>query len=216
MTATISEPTTDTPRVVVSTLDRSDRIFRGVARSSGIIVLTIMSMVGIFLAYRASQALRVAGFSFLTTQAWEPDSHHFGIAAVLVGTLLIGLTAMIFAIPLAIGTALYISEYAPKRFQRLLVSLVDLMAAGPSVVYGLWGFFFLQGHIIGLSRWIATYFSWIPLFHVDGYTKGDPLSTATVFTSSTFIAGIVVSLMVTPIMCSVMREAFTQAPLGER
>ena len=179
-------------------------------------MLAIMSMVGIFLAYRAWQALHVAGFSFLTTQKWEPDSHHFGIAAVLVGTVLIGLVALTFAVPLAIGTALYISEYAPTRFKQLLISLVDLMAAVPSVVYGLWGFFYLQGHVIGFARWISTYFGWIPLFKVNGADAGNPLATATVFTSSTFIAGMVVALMVTPIMCSVMREAFQQAPMGER
>ena len=175
-----------------------------------------MSMVGLFLGFRAFQALKVAGFGFLTTQSWEPDSHHFGVAAVVTGTLLIGMTALFFAVPLAVGTALYISEYAPKRMQRTLTSLVDLMAAIPSVVYGLWGFFFLQGHVLGLSRWIATYFGWIPLFTVDGNDPGNPLAPMTVFTSSTFIAGMVVALMVTPIMCSVMREAFQQAPMGER
>jgi phosphate transport system permease protein len=177
-----------------------------------------MSLVGGFLAVRAGHALNIAGWSFFTTQQWIPDAGrgHFGIAAVIVGTLLIGLTAVTFALPLALGTALYISEYAPKRLQRTLITLVDLMAAVPSVVYGLWGFFFLQGHVIGLARWLSTYLGWIPLFHVDGADPHDPLSTATVYTSSTFVAGLVVALMVTPIACSVMRESFSQAPVGER
>jgi phosphate transport system permease protein len=135
---------------------------------------------------------------------------------VLTGTVLIGLVAIVIAVPLALGTALYISEYAPRGLKRTLVSLVDLMAAVPSVVYGLWGAFFLQGHVVGLARWISAYFGWIPLFTVDGTDPHDPLATATVYTSSTFIAGMVVALMVTPITCSVMREAFTQAPGGER
>ncbi|MFG2129175.1 phosphate ABC transporter permease subunit PstC [Streptomyces sp. NPDC048751] len=193
-----------------------DRLFRAALRGSGAVVLAIMLLVGVFLTYRASQALGVAKWSFLTTSAWEPDSHHFGIAAVLTGTVLIGLTAICIAVPLALGTALYISEYAPRKLKRTLVSLVDLMAAVPSVVFGLWGAFLLQGHVTGLSRWIATYFSWIPIFEVDGADPGDPLQTATVYTSSTFIAGIVVALMVTPITCSVMRETFSQAPAGER
>ncbi|MER6123389.1 phosphate ABC transporter permease subunit PstC [Streptomyces sp. NPDC001795] len=193
-----------------------DRLFRGTLRSSGALVLAIMLLVGVFLTYRAAQALGVAKGSFLSTSAWEPDSHHFGIAAVLTGTVLIGLTAIVIAFPLALGTALYISEYAPRKLKRTLVSLVDLMAAVPSVVYGLWGAFLLQGKVVGLSRWISTYFSWIPIFKVDGADPGDPLQATTVYTSSTFIAGIVVALMVTPITCSVMRETFSQAPAGER
>jgi phosphate transport system permease protein len=193
-----------------------DRVFHTTLGVSGAIVLAIMLLVGVFLTYRASQALGVAKFSFLTTSAWEPDSHHFGIAAVITGTVLIGLTAIVLALPLALGTALYISEYAPRKLKRTLISLVDLMAAVPSVVFGLWGAFFLQAHVVGLSRWISTYFSWIPIFKVDGADPHDPLQSNTVYTSSTFIAGIVVALMVTPIACSVMRETFSQAPAGER
>ncbi|MFD4141701.1 MULTISPECIES: phosphate ABC transporter permease subunit PstC [unclassified Streptomyces] len=206
----------DAPRAVRGRGEPGDRLFRGAARASGAVVLAVMLLVGFFLTYRATQALGVAKGSFLTTSAWEPDSHHFGIAAVLTGTVLIGVVAISLAVPLALGTALYISEYAPRRVKRTLVSLVDLMAAVPSVVYGLWGAFFLQGHVVGLSRFLATYFSWIPLFKVDGTDPHDPLEATTVYTSSTFIAGIVVALMVTPIACSVMREAFSQAPSGER
>jgi phosphate transport system permease protein len=206
----------DVPRDIRGSAEPADRVFRGLARGSGGAVLAIMLLVGFFLTYRAWEALSVAGFSFLTTSAWEPDSHRFGIAAVLTGTVLIGLVAICFAVPLAVGTALYISEYAPRRLKRLLVSLVDLMAAVPSVVYGLWGAFFLQSHVVGLSRWISTYFGWIPIFTVDGAEPDNPLASMTVYTSSTFIAGMVVALMVTPIACSVMREAFSQAPPGER
>jgi phosphate transport system permease protein len=121
------------------------------------------------------------------------------------------------AVPLALGTALYISEYAPVKTKRTLISLVDLMAAVPSVVYGLWGLFFLQGHVAGVARWVTTYFGWIPFLRVDGFDKNDPLSSpAGTLTSSTFIAGLVVGLMVTPIATSVMREVFSQAPVGER
>ncbi|MFC7219890.1 phosphate ABC transporter permease subunit PstC [Streptomyces polyrhachis] len=206
----------DRPRAIRGALGPADRAFRVLAGGSGSAVLAIMLLVGGFLAYQASRALDVAGFSFLTTAEWNPDSGRFGIAAVLTGTCLIGLVAVSCALPLALGTALYISEYAPRRIRSTLISLVDLMAAVPSVVYGLWGFFFFQTHVVGLARWISTYFSWIPLFEVDGADPRDPLATATVYTSSTFIAGLVVALMVTPIACSVMREAFSQAPSGER
>jgi len=165
------------PRTLRPKAVGADRIFRGIIRLSGIAVLVIMGAVGLFLTFRAWQALSVAGLTFLTTQGWNPDAGRggFGIAAVLVGTVLIGLTAIVIAVPLATGTALYISEYAPRRIQRGLVSLVDLMAAVPSVVYGLWGFFFLQGQITGLSRWIATWFGWIPIFSVDVPVADDPL-----------------------------------------
>ncbi|HYN75106.1 MAG TPA: phosphate ABC transporter permease subunit PstC [Candidatus Limnocylindria bacterium] len=206
----------DVPRQLTRSDATPDRVFRGIIRSSGIIVLLIMTLVGVFLAARALQAIQVAGTSFVTTQAWEPDSGNFGIAAVLVGTVLIALVALVVSFPIALGTALFISEYAHRKVKRTFLSLVDLMAAVPSVVYGLWGFFFLQQHVIGLARWMATYFGWFPLFSVDGYDPDDPLTTATVFTSSTLIAGLVVGLMVTPIACSVMREVFSQAPVGER
>ncbi len=84
-----------------------------------------MLLVGLFLTFRASQALGVAGFGFLTTQAWEPDAHRFGIAAVLVGTILIAGVAIVFAVPLSLGTALYITEYAPQRIRKAFIGLVD-------------------------------------------------------------------------------------------
>ena len=206
----------DSPRLLTTLRDPADVVFRGVARSGGIIVLTIMSLVGLFLGFRAWQALSVSGISFLTEQAWEPDSGKFGIAAVLVGTVLIALVAVVIAVPLATGTALYITEYAPRKIRSFLIGLVDLMAAIPSVVYGLWGFFFLQGNITPVSKWISTTFGWIPIFAVDGADPNDPLASVTVYTSSTFIAGIVVAFMITPIITSIMREVFAQAPLGER
>ncbi|PYY33537.1 phosphate ABC transporter permease subunit PstC [Curtobacterium sp. MCJR17_055] len=207
---------TDSPRLLTVVRDPSDVRFRFIARAGGVAVLTIMSLVGLFLAFRASEALRVAGFSFLTTQAWDPDAHRFGIAAVLVGTILIACVAIALAVPLSLGTALYITEYAPTRVRKFFIGLVDLMAAIPSVVYGLWGFFFLQGQITPVSRWISQWFGWIPLFRVEGIDLDDPLASSTVYTASTFIAGIVVGLMITPIVTSIMREVFSQAPLGER
>lgn len=214
----MSTDTTDRPRRLTILRDTPDVRFRVIARAGGVAVLAIMLLVGAFLAIRATEALSVAGFSFLTVQSWEPDAGagHFGIAAVLVGTILIALVAILIAVPLSTGTALYITEYAPRRLKNALVSLVDLMAAIPSVVYGLWGFFFLQSAITPVSRWISMTFGWIPIFAVDGVDPGDPLASSTVYTSSTFIAGIVVALMITPIITSIMREVFSQAPLGER
>jgi phosphate transport system permease protein len=209
-------PTAPQRRALTADIGGADRAFRGIARGGGTLILVVMTLIGTFLGFRAWQALHASGTSFLTTQDWNPDGGHFGIAAVVVGTVLIAIVAVVVAVPLAMGAALYISEYAPRRLQRTLISLVDLMAAVPSVVYGLWGAFFLQWRVISLSRWISDWFGWIPVFTVDGVERHDPLATSTVYTSSTFIAGIVVALMVAPIASSVMREAFGQAPLGER
>ena len=158
-----------------------------------------------------------AGPNFIIEQAWDPNSGTFGIAAIFMGTVFIALTAIFFALPLSFGTALYISEYAPQRFKPLLVTTVDLMAAIPSIVYGLWGFFFLSPLILPVSQWLATYVGpWFPPFAVEGFDPNDPLASPTIFSASTFIAGIVVALMVAPITSSIMREVFQQAPLGER
>lgn len=208
----------DSPRAIGTSRALSDRIFRGVSRGGGVTVLAIMLLVGLFLLIRAWQALSVSGWSFLTVSSWDPDAGagHFGIAAVLIGTVLIALVAIVIALPVSVATALYISEYAPERLKKALITLVDLMAAIPSVVFGLWGFFFLQGAVTDIARWLATTFGWIPLFAVEGFDPSDPLGSMTVFTSSSFVAGIVVAAMITPIMTSIMREVFSQAPVGER
>ncbi|WP_329106410.1 phosphate ABC transporter permease subunit PstC [Micromonospora sp. NBC_01699] len=218
-----SEGPEDRPRRIRLRRGPSDLVFRGVARTGGLVVLAIMLLVGTFLTIEALPAVRLAGFRFLTTQAWDPAGNNFGVAGVLVGTVLIGLVAVSVAVPLAVGTSLYISEYAPRRIRPVLVNLVDLMAAVPSVVYGIWGLYLLQPRLLvdgdqgnGLPRWLTTYFGWIPLFQVDGYDPRDPMSSPTALTASTFVAGLVVAMMVTPIVASVMREVFSQAPVGER
>ena len=115
-----------------------DRTFMGLHRTSAIVVLLVFTAIGLFLAIQAFYAMRVAKLKFLTTQAWQPDIHHFGIAGIMTDTLLIALVAVVIAVPISLGLSLFISEIAPQRIKRTLVSLVDLMAAVPSVVYGLW------------------------------------------------------------------------------
>ncbi len=193
-----------------------DRLFRGMHRTSAVVVLLAFAAIGLFLAIQAFAAIRVAKFSFLTTQAWEPYIHHFGIAGIMTDTILIALVAVVIAVPISLGMSLYISEVAPQRIKRTLVSLVDLMAAVPSVVYGLWALFFLQGRTIGIARWMSVWLGWIPIFKVDGSGATNPTDLGHEFTASTFVAGVAVSLMVIPILTSVMRESFSQAPLGER
>jgi phosphate transport system permease protein len=223
MTVTTLPPRTEAQspieaRTLVSRRGVGDKVFFRGAGASGFLVLAVMGAVGVFLSYEAYQALSASGFSFFTTSQWQPDAsgQGFGIAAILPFTILIALIAVAVATPIAIGTSLFITEVAPTWLRSSLVAMVDLMAAVPSVVYGLWGLFLLQGQVIGLSRWLNTWMGWFPLFEVTGADPNNPLSSATVFTASTFIAGIVVAMMVMPIQCSVMREVFSQVPTGER
>lgn len=206
----------DSARRVNSASGGADRVFRLSLMGAGLTVLIIMSAIGLFLFYRGSQALADAGFGFLTTQAWEPSSHNFGILTVISGTILIATIAVVFAVPLAIGVALYISEYAPRRIRRGLINLVDLMAAVPSVVFGLWGAYLLSPQIIPLVRFLSKYLGWLPLLGIHDAEHGSPFEDLTIYKSSAFIAGVVVALMIMPIVCSVMRESFSQAPAGER
>jgi phosphate transport system permease protein len=203
-------PEDDRPRAIVTPRSPADRAFRGVLRSAGSVVLLITGLIALFLVLRAGGSLKKAGFSFFTTSTWIPAANRFGIATILPNGIIIALIALVFAVPIALATAIFISEYAPPRLRKPLITLVDLMAAVPSIVYGLWGVFFLQPRVIGTIRWISEHFAFIPIFKVRS------LHTPSSFTSSTFIAGMVVSLMVIPIITSISREVFSRAPIGER
>ncbi len=165
------------PRTVRSAARGADRVFGLSLRGAGLTVLLIMGAIGLFLLYRGSGAVAEDGLKFLTTQAWEPDSHNFGIATVITGTLLIAAVAIVFAVPLAIGVALYISEYAPRRLRRTMINIVDLMAAVPGVVYGLWGAALLNPEAIPLTRWLSSTFGWVPFLGISDAHPDDPLET---------------------------------------
>ncbi len=210
----LAEP--DVPRDLGNRRDRGDRFFFRGTLSTGLLVLGIMGAVGVFLAVEAVDAIDVAGTDFITASEWDTSGGNFGIAAVMTGTVLIALVAVSVAMPVSLGASLFIVEVAPARVRSWLVAVVDLMAAVPSVVYGLWGISFLESRVVGLSRWISNWFGWIPIFKVDGADHGNPLASEAVFTSSTFLAGLVVAMMVIPIQASIMREVFSQVPAGER
>jgi phosphate transport system permease protein len=207
--------TADVPRQLDQTLTPGDRAFRGTSRTIGLLVLVLTGSIGLFLGYQAIPTLHRYGLSFFTENQWLPQQDVLGLSSVLLGTVEVAGVALVVGFPLALLTALYISEYAPVRLRSTFVALIDLMAAVPSIVYGLWGFFLLQPQAIHVSRWLAQHLGWIPLFHVDT----DPNSASwaqTKFTASAFIAGLAVSMMVIPLACAVMRGVFAQAPLGER
>jgi len=208
--ATPVAPAQDRPRRIKSATTGGDKVFRGILRAAGASALVIMLLIAVFLAVRSADGLKHAGWSFLTRREWVIANADFGIAAVLPSGIIIALVALLVAVPFSLATALFISEYAPESVRRFLITLIDLMAAIPSIVYGLWGLFFMQPRIIGITRWIANHLGFIPIFKVS---IGDNPSA---YTSSTLIAGVVVGLMIIPIITSLAREVYSQAPQGER
>jgi phosphate transport system permease protein len=197
-----------TPRRIVVNRTTADRLYRVSVSGAALTVLLIMALIGIFLAIEAWPALDEAGGKFFVTLTWQPnaDPAEFGIAAVMYGTVVIAIIALVIAIPVSIATALFINEYAPRRVRGILIGLVDLLAAIPSLIYGLWGRNYLQDQLVGLSAFLDRHFGWIPIFEVKDER----------FASSSFIAGVVVSLMVLPICTAVIREVFSQTPPGEK
>jgi phosphate transport system permease protein len=192
------------PRPITPGLTTGDKVFRFLAAAAAASVLAILGLVALFLCLEAWPALKASGFSFLTTFEWNPDGTpaHFGIASLVYGTVVIAVIALAFALPVAVGSALFVNEYAPARLARPLVALLDLLAAVPSLIYGMWGLYYLQPHLQGTTRWLTDHLGFIPIFH----------TSRPVFGSSMFIAGIVVGLMVLPIVASVTREVLSQAP----
>ncbi len=196
----------DTPRGVPASRTRADRTFRVVATAAGLATLVILGLIGLFLLIRAVPTFHQNGWHFFTTTEWNPDGGHAGVLALLVGTIEVALIALVLAVPVAVLTALYLTEYVSPRLRRPLTTVLDLLAALPSLIYGLWGFFFLQPHLLGVSAWLASHLDFLPIFKTSG----------AFFAASPFIAGVLVGLMLTPTATSVMREVFAQAPPGEK
>jgi phosphate transport system permease protein len=207
--------TLDSPRRLASGATGSDRVFVLGSRAVGATVLAITGGIGFFLAVQSVPTLEHYGFSFFTETQWQPEADVLGIAAVLVGTLSVALVALSVSFPLSVLTALYISEYAPQRLKATFTSAIDLMAAVPSIIYGLWGFFLLQPHASEVALWLHRNLGWIPLFKV-GADPDSAVWDQSRYTASAFVAGLAVAMMVMPMACAVMRQVFAQAPQGER
>lgn len=200
----------DVPRTIVSRPSRGDLIFRSVLRGAGLSSFAITGLILIFLVYRSWWALRADGFSFFTKQNWIFVGNQFGIGGVLPGTLIIGAIASAIAVPIAVATAIFISEYAPAQLRRVLIAVIDLMAAIPSIIYGVWGRFYFMPRAIGVMSWLSRHISWFPPFRTT------IAASSSTFVGSPAIAAMVVSLMAMPIITSLSREVFSQAPQGER
>jgi len=206
----------DTARRVPKSLSGADRVFRWGTTGVGAVVFLVTGAIGLFLGYQLFPTLRHYGLHFFTVTVWNPQFNQLGIAEVVLGTIEVAIIAIIFAFPLAVLTALYISEYAPSWLRGLLTSLVDLMAAIPSILYAMFGVFYINDHALYVARWLNEYLGWIPVFHVSGGLAHAPVFSLVSYQGSPFIAGIVVSFMVIPVACAVMIGVFGQAPLSER
>lgn len=209
----------DVPRQISTRHSLQDQVFTDSVRSIGLLVLVIVSSIGIFLGLQARPTLEHYGWSFFTEYRWLPNQDIIGISGVLVGTLEVALVALTIAVPLSILTALFITDWAPPRLQPLLIRLVDLMAAVPSIVFGLWVLFFVQPQATLVAHWLSQNFGWFPLFkvHTDvNYPIWNQAPGYPAYEGSAFIASIAVSMMIFPMATSVMREVFSQAPAGEK
>lgn len=203
-------PETLPERRELTTVPRfSDKVFRGVVTAGGFVSLIVLGLIAIFLATRSFDVFKMFKLGFVTGFNWDsgdPDNGInpiLGIGAMLIGTLVVSFVGLVFALPVAVGTALYLTYYAPHWLKKPMTVLVDLMAAIPSVIYGLWGFFVLMPHAIYWAKLIHKYLGWFPAFSV-------PLP---IFERSPFIAGLVLSVMIIPIITAISREVFSQVPL---
>jgi len=205
-----SAPSDDRPRTIVNSVSHGDRIFRFVMRAAGLAVLLITGLILVFLVLRSLTAFRAVGFHFFTTSTWFINTNQFGIAAILPLGVLIAVIALIIAVPVGLATALFIAEYAPPRLRRTLIAVIDLMAAIPSIIVALFALYFFMPRILGTTAWLHYHLGFFPAFC-------NPLPNAAAsYVASTFIAGVAVSVMVIPIITSLSRQVFSQAPQGER
>jgi len=209
VSSTLDQPKTlPLPREITTVPRFSDRIFRGIVTTGGLSTLAILALIAFFLVFNGFEVMRSEGLRFLTGFDWmdaipeEGIAATYGIGAMLYGTLVIGILAVIFGVPVAVGAALFLSYYAPEWIKRPMVVVIDVMAAIPSVVFGLWGYFILMPHAEYWAKLIHKYLGFIPIFDMP----------APAYSRSPFIAGLVLAIMIIPIVASISREVFAQTP----
>ncbi len=202
---TAPEDLDELPRTLPVAHTTGDRVFRGIAAAAATLCLSIMVATAVFLTVKAAPAVQVSGlWDFVSSSVWQPDQEEFGVWGLLVNTVLISVVALVVAVPMALGLALFINEYAPARVRRVLTSAVDLLAAIPSLIFGMWGFFALQAPLVGVAAWLADHLNALPMFRLS--EPGVSLN------QSTFVAGFVVAFMIIPIITSVSRDVMAQCP----
>ena len=204
-------PAPPSPREITTKPRRSDQVFRIIVTAGGMASLVILGLIALFLSIKGVHILVEEKFGFITGSAWEVTNDEngtiidtkFGIGAMLVGTMLEALIAISVGVPVAVLSALYLTFYANGRIKSFLISVIDLMAAFPSLLFGFWGFFVFMSSAEYWAKLINKYLGFIPLFDVP----------TPIFERSPFIAGLVLAIMIIPIVTSISREIFDQTPL---
>jgi phosphate transport system permease protein len=187
---------------------RADKVFRWTALAAGMITLVILAGIAVSTTQKAWPAFRVAGWSYFTSSNWDPVHGHFGILAFIYGSVIVAAIALIFAVPTSVGIALFTTEVAPSRVRAAVVTVIDMLASVPSVVFGLVGFLILRPHLKDIYNSIADFFHGVPVL---GSIFGPSLSGQSFMT-----AGLIVGLMIVPIITSITREVFSQVPAGDK
>ncbi|WP_233576635.1 phosphate ABC transporter permease subunit PstC [Saccharopolyspora rhizosphaerae] len=188
-----------------------DKLFSSLATASGAFVVAVIAAIAIFLLVRAVPALQVNQVNFLFSREWDtgdPNDMSFGIIDLAWITVASSLVALVIAMPLSGGIALFLTRYAPRILARPFAYVVDLLAAVPSVVYGLWGFLVLGPFLKPVANWLNENLGWIPIFAQGNISQVD--SGANVFT-----AGIVLAVMIIPTITGVTREVFSRTPAAQ-
>jgi phosphate transport system permease protein len=186
---------------------RGDRLFKLTAAAAGSTIVVAIVMIAVFLLVRAVPSLRVNHANFFTSAQFStsnPDRLAFGIRDLFMVTVLSSLAALVLAVPIAVGIAVFLTQYAPKRLARPFGAIVDLLAAVPSIIFGLWGIFVLAPKIEPIANFLNRNLGWFFLFKQGNVSLA---GGGTIFT-----AGIVLSAMILPIITSVSREVFRQTP----
>jgi phosphate transport system permease protein len=186
-----------------------DRIFTTLTTGSAIFISVLIAAIGAFLVWRAVPALSRNEVNFLTSREWvttDINAMAFGVLDLLQVTVLVSLFALALAMPVSLGIALFLTQYAPSRLGRPLAYVIDLLAAVPSIVYGLWGLLIFAPAIKPFAMWLNENLGWFFLFS-DG--SGSIQGGGTIFT-----AGIVLAVMILPIITAVTREVFAQTPVS--
>lgn len=186
---------------------RGDRLFELVAAAAASTIVAAILLIAVFLLIHAVPSLRANHANFFTSALFDTtDSNHlaFGIRDLFMVTVLSSLCALAMAVPVAIGIAVFLTQYAPARLSRPLGALVDMLAAVPSIVFGLWGIFVLAPQLEPLEGLLSRNLGWLFLFK-----KGD---VSLAGGGNIFTAGTVLAVMILPIITSVSREVFRQTP----
>jgi phosphate transport system permease protein len=186
----------------------ADKVFKYVTFASGAMILVILALIAITISNKSALIFRTEGLEFFTERRWAPDKEVYGALAFIFGTALTALLAVILAVPVSIGIALFTTQVAPGWLKRPLVSLTDLVAVVPSVVFGLWGVLFLAPKLQGFFENLHDWFGGIP---VIGRVFG-PVGSGRTFLT----AGIILAIMVIPIITSIAREVIDTTPQTDR